>query len=272
VKYKWKIMSYNQIEVKLLDWFPKQDGDKQVAHAAWASSFDYEKLENKSFEDVSRVVNQVVDHHHDTPKETVWMNFFIRAPIFCERQFDKYRMTIQQQDITVEYQEGAFGRHGITQNELSGRYRTMPERFYDLPQDVDNIIREVTNELFWYDFEDALEDQYNLYKKFLDKFPEDWKKRGNPNNHKYKRAREVLRGILGTSYLTDWRMMLNLNAFEHIMNQRLAEDTQMESRVLAYRMYNEVVNNRVADVAVQKMTEVNNWEYTLAYIKGFIGE
>ncbi len=79
------------------------EDDIDLASAAWASTVrTIDDIESKNEEDVSRVVKIIVDGHHDTPKESIWVKFYIECPIFVERQFDKYRMTQQYQDIHID--------------------------------------------------------------------------------------------------------------------------------------------------------------------------
>lgn len=268
--------SFDDIQVRLID-FWSQDGDKEVAHSAWASTYDMERLDQRTPADISRVVNMIVDDAHDTPKESVWLKYFMSVPIFVERQFDKYRMTTQAQDFYIEWEERAFGGHGITQNELSGRYRTIPERPYRLPSDVAEILyaaaevesanqERLLSALTGYDTE--LEIQYMWYRDTLEAFPPEWRSRSHPRNPDYRRAREVFRGILGTSFFTDMRITMNLNAFEHIISQRIEAGTQMESRYVAKLMLQEALDKGVAPQTISRMASVNNWIEQAADIPG----
>jgi thymidylate synthase ThyX len=254
-------MGLNQIKVELCSFW---GGDRNAAEAAWASSFDKAKAEARNDDDVRRVVTGLVNLHHDTPKERLWMEFFVTCPIFVERQLDKYRMTVQYQDFRVEYLEAPFGRDGITQNELSGRYRTIPDRPYGLPKDIAEIYSRATG--VWVHLPDQveaewalqLERQHKTYQKDLERLKEG-EKNGLITNAEYKRAREVLRGQLGTAFLTDMRMVFNMNAFEHIINQRLAPEAQMESRAVAYQMVKLAQDTQVAPAMLTAMIEANGW-------------
>lgn len=258
-------MGLEQIKVELLStWEGKAGGDGTVAHAAWASSTDMEKLGAKTDEDIRRIATNVVNYHHDTPKERLWMEFFITAPIFVERQFDKYRMTVQYQDFQVEFLERPMGGDHITQNELSGRYRTIPERKLELPKDVLEICNKVvagpdSEKYNWSeDWHQMMEDQHGEYQARLE-ILRNAEKTGRITNKEYKRAREVWRGLLGTATLTDFRIVMNLNAFEHIINQRLERSTQLESRVVAYSMLKELLLSKAAPITLGRMVEVNGW-------------
>ena len=58
----------------------------------------------------SRLVNYLMKNHHTTPFESVVFTFEVKAPIFVLRQWHRHR--------TWSY------------NELSARYRELPEEFY----------------------------------------------------------------------------------------------------------------------------------------------
>lgn len=239
----------NISEVELLDWW---ESDKDIADSAWVSTAKQSRTE----EDVYRVITQsIVPLHHDTPKESVWLKFWIRCPIYVERQLDKYRMSTQKQDFKVEWEEGEFGRWGISQNELSLRYKTMPNTYISMPKDVYKIVGNTVAYLY----EQIMTNQEIAYEKIISKL----KHRVDENIITYaelKRAREFLRGILGTGFLTDMQLILNLNSFEHIMNQRLNPDAQPETQFVARLMLNQVIDKQVAPITIEKMIEVNNWE------------
>lgn len=262
-------MSLHQIKAKLCSAW---GSDKAAAHSAWASTYDFEKLEEKTEEDIRRIASNIVTLVHDTPKERVWMEFFITCPIFVERQLDKYRMTQQYQDIRVEYNFAKMGRDHITQNELSGRYKTIPDRFYGLPDDVLEILQKTavvvakeegatpsTVEDVVALWNEAHEAQRALYEDAL-KGMRKAESAGAISNAEYKRAREVVRGVLGTSYLTDMRYVMNANAFEHVVNQRIDAHAQLESQVTAYRMLVEARDNLVAKTVIETMIEHNKWQ------------
>lgn len=249
-------MSLRQVHVELCDIW---GGDRASAQAAWASSYSKEVAEAKSDTDVARVVTGMVKLHHDTPKERTWLELFFTFPIFVERQFDKYRMTVQFQQFVVEYYLGKMGRDAITQNELSGRYRTIPDRPYGLPADVELILRKTDRDgLLPFEYEQLLEKQHRWYGTALESM-RDAEKAGRITNAEYRRAREVIRGVLGTSFLTDMRIVLNMNAFEHIVNQRLAPEAQLESRVAALGMIKVVEASGKLPWLITQMIEANGW-------------
>lgn len=311
----------SQIKAKLIShWGP---GDQRVAEAAWASTYDQDKWENRTEEQRDKVLDIVIGHGHGTPLESVWLEFYIECPIFVERQLDKYRMTQQYQDINdkeytdieanvtqmlklaaqvarssdattreiakefinvadnfrdtqkriIEYHFGPMGRDNITQNELSGRYRTIPNRFLEMPDDVADI---TSRGRFFHDgegnnlgakgakdwYHQVVNSQYCLYKSTLTHLKEAVTD-GRLDQSEYKRAREFLRGMLGTAFITHMKLVLNLRAFENILRERLASDAQPEIQQVAKLMLKEVIDNKVAPKAIQKMIETNRWERAL---------
>jgi thymidylate synthase ThyX len=266
-------MSFEEIEVELVS---SWGDDRSIANNAWASSYDVGTLDSKTDEAVRRVVKDVVTLSHGTPKERVFLEYFITCPIFCERQLDKYRMTLQHQDFQVEYLERSMGGLNVTQNELSGRYRTIPERFMKMPEDVERILDVVdatstatTDDSVKRSHRDTwtaeLERQHVNYRSKLVKL-KDAERGGHISNMQYKRAREFLRGGLGTAFLTDMRMVMNLHAFENIVNQRLEPHSQIESRIVAYYMLREALNKCSAKVAIETMCSKHGWYTWMAEI------
>ncbi len=347
------------IKVKLLShWGP---GDNRVAEAAWASTYDQDKWENRTEEQRDKVLDIVVGHGHGTPLESVWLEFYIECPIFVERQLDKYRMTQQCQDIQInepelsgkklieqyrrreqvfkkmyegyndpnctcdddsetgdnklgycsvhgtvtksysalvsrpatkdelKYSAAAYmramdeaahqieyplskanitsefapmGRDNITQNELSGRYRTIPNRFIEMSDDVAEIKAKIsthTRDQEKADWYAMMHDQYEMYEYQIDMLKQAVKE-GNITQAEYKRAREFLRGILGTAFITHMKLVLNLRAFENILRERLAPDAQSEIREVAKLMLIETINNKIAPKVIEKMIERNSWK------------
>ncbi len=257
-------MALDQIRVELLSYW---GGDRECANAAWASTRDQDSLATRSDDDVRRLAVQLVGLGHTTPLERTWLEFYVTCPIFVERQMDKYRQTVQFQDFQVEFLGASFGRYGITQNELSGRYRTIPNRPYVAPDELAGIcdraadfgprgkslLAHAPDELTV-----TLANQYRLYGHWLSELKAA-EIAGRITNAEYRRARELFRGVLGTAYMTDMRLVMNLNAFEHVLAQRLADDAQVECRAVAQGMLDAVVSAGVAPVVVGEMITKHGW-------------
>jgi len=242
----------NGIRVNLID---SWNGDADIAHSAWVSTAS---TDNRTNEDIERVVNNIVMESHDTPKEAVWLRFDLHVPIFVERQLDKYRMTQQKQNMIVEYDYGKFGRDNITQNELSLRYRTMKNDWLNLPDDIIEVLNDNDLSEFVEKYTKMMMHQDILYNDLMVSL----RKKYNDGDLQYselKRIREVYRGVLGTSYMTDMQLILNLNAFEHILNQRISPHAQPETMLTCQLMLEELVNKNTSAIAINKMIQTNNW-------------
>jgi thymidylate synthase ThyX len=167
---------------------------------------------------------------------------------------NKYRLTVQYQDFQLDFLEAPMGRLNLTQNELSGRYRTIPTRYFGCPDDVANILSKAVGDCEEYspetaaeDFDQELERQANWYSTQMSMLKRA-KAEGRIAETEYKRAREIMRGILGTSFITEMRLVANLHALEWILEQRLKVDTQPESRELAMKIYYALVEADVAPI------------------------
>lgn len=330
----------SEIKVKLLShWGP---GDQRVCESAWTSTYDRDKFETKTEEQIDKVINIVVGQGHGTPLESTWLEFYLEIPIYIERQLDKYRMTQQYQDIRNVYDEDSvnrlykqyqrkyletlkhvpsgkkqsemtpqelewsyiacgyerlldnltmftaggleitanfapMGRDNITQNELSGRYRTIPNRFIEMPTDVAEIVCKAKNNALQPDpvdghmggqwdsrslkswWSNQLHEQYRKYYSDVEDLQKAVKE-GLITQSEYKRAREFLRGILGTAFITHMKLVLNLRAFENILRERLAPDAQPEIQEVAKLMLLEVIRAKVAPKVIDKMCHTNNWD------------
>jgi len=263
------------IEVELLDVWGT---DETIANSAWVSTAKQNK--DRTDTDISRVVSQMIPSDdvvdHGTPLESVWLRDWIRCPIYVERQFDKYRMTQQYQDFKVEYDFGPMGRDNITQNELSLRYRTMPNSFIDIPTDVRNISKRVGDILLsdmdgesntiYYDAETDLnkiyEEVMTTSKQAYDRIVSELftaKNEGRITYNELKRAREFYRGILGTGFFTDMQIVLNANALKNILTQRLSKHTQPEARKVAELMLQEALKEKKINNMLNTAYEKYNW-------------
>src|SRR5271154_6353925 len=81
--------------------------DASIANAAWTSTYNKDKREDK-YDDpdkVSNIVKRCILDGHSVPLESVILRFWIRHPIFNDRQHMTHRIA--------------------SHNGLSARYRTM---------------------------------------------------------------------------------------------------------------------------------------------------
>lgn len=85
-------------------------GDRRIAEAAWVSSFDERKAEEKTDKAVRKIINYMLANGHTSPFEQVVLTFRCKMPIFVARQWIRHRTA--------------------RLNEMSGRYRILPHEAY----------------------------------------------------------------------------------------------------------------------------------------------
>lgn len=232
-----------QIEVELQ---AVMGNDEAIANAAWTSTYDADRREEKcdDKEKVAKLVERLANDKHGTPFESVVFRFWIRMPIFTDRQHMTHRMA--------------------SHNGLSGRYRTMPNEFFELPEDVEVILKKVK-----YDNEDLhplhLEDSYSdICRRAFDNYNmqiehlKEAEKEGRISNAEYKRTREILRGMLPQSGMTERTTMMNLRSFCNYQKQRNSDHAQPEIRRVAELMLEAVERANVCPVAI-KALKANGW-------------
>lgn len=231
-------------------------GDAAIANAAWTSSLDYQKKKTKSEEDIKRVVNMLADLKHSTPFESVVMRFWIRMPIAIDRQFMTHRLQ--------------------SPSGMSGRYRTMPSEYLDMPEDVKSIcdkITEHTNNSVGYTLEnrDIIYGIYDLQEVYYRTCEEancmyknsiliakDLEKQNLLTNKEFKRFREFMRGMLPQHNMTERVTTMNLRSFANFQKLRNSEHAQEEIKYIAELMLKEVKNKNVAPIAIECL-ERNGW-------------
>jgi len=238
----------NQILVELQE---SMGNDKSVANSAWTSSFDKSKRETKTEEQIADLVKRLAKDGHSTPFESVVFRFWMRIPIFTDRQIMTHRIA--------------------SHSGLSGRYRTMPTDYYELPDDIDDIIQKVDKlpNIFptpkspnpeWNIFEayyESCEIATNNYKLSIDKLKH-YEKQGEITNQEYKRCREILRGQLPTAGMTERTTIMNLRSFANFQKLRNSDHAQPEIREVAKKMLDEVIKENICPIAIQALQE-KNW-------------
>jgi len=214
--------------------------DASIANSAWTSTYDKDKREDKydDKEKVEKLVRMLARSGHSTPFESVVFRFWIRMPIFTDRQHMTHRLQ--------------------SSSGLSGRYRTLPSDFYELPDDVKGILEKTDNNSWiQYAYHNALQKSWDHYESSLDilkKACDD----NNISNPEYKRCREVLRGVLGTSFMVERVSIFNLRSFANYMKLRKSEHAQAEIRCVAEQMYQCVKKAEVCPVALEEL-ENKGW-------------
>lgn len=210
--------------------------DVDIANAAWTSTYDKDRREDKydDHEKVASIVRRLILDGHGTPVESVILRFWIRMPIFTDRQHVTHRIA--------------------SHNGLSGRYRTMPDDYYKLPRDVKDIINKTPGF--------GIEERYNTacrlanetYKYGID-ILKGAEKDGNITNPEFKRCREVLRGQLPQAGMVERTTIMNLRSFANYQKQRNSDHAQPEIRQVAKLMLQAVENANIAPVAIATLKE-----------------
>lgn len=225
----------SQIKVELQDWL---GNDRAIAESAWTSSMTHDAKELRSDTDVERVVNNLADSGHGTPFESVVCRFWLRIPIAIDRQVMTYRCA--------------------SQNGMSGRYRTMPDEFLEMPDDVVQILRKVDRG-YWiregYDMHCVAANAW--YQESMELMKEA-KAAGVVPNDEYKRVREILRGPLPQHNMTERAIIMNLRALANLFKQRLKPDAQAEIREVARQMLDQLNAANVCPVALTALAR-NGW-------------
>lgn len=237
-------MFMNQIKVELQE---SMGNDASIANCAWTSSLDYQKKKTRTEDDVKRIIKMLADNKHSVPFESVVFRFWIKMPIQTDRQFMTHRL------------QSASG--------MSGRYRTMPSEYLDMPEDVEHISDKV--QMIWPNpkkvslnpFEEYInicERANNTYRAILENLKQA-EKNGTISNTEYKRAREFYRGMLPQNNMTERVTTMNLRSFANFIKLRLSEHAQPEIRYVAQLMLDEVKRANVCPLAI-KYLEENKWE------------
>lgn len=215
-------------------------GDREIAEAAWTSSTDLQKKNSRTEEDTKRVVNMLADLKHSVPFESVILRFWFRLPIATDRQLMTHRIA--------------------SHSGMSGRYRTMPEEFLGLPQDVADIFSKIEDDLG-----NVIDNQYrslcheaNSWYKNVTKAVKEHEKLGTISNAEYKRVREFVRGVLPQHNMTERVTVMNLRSFANFVKLRNKPEAQPEIRHLAEEMLKQVKESNKCPLAIEAL-ERNGW-------------
>lgn len=178
----------------------------------------------------ARLINYLYKNGHNTPFEAVVITFDVKAPIFVFRQWHRHR--------TQSY------------NELSARYRELPEEFY-IPE-ADQITTQSTDnkqmrtdevhpeaEQFRQLMELSNRGSFQLYKVMLQK--------GCP--------RELARSVLPVSTYSHMFATVNLHNLFRFLGERLHPHAQYEIRVYAQAMLQLI--EPIAPVAVSAFKQAH---------------
>ncbi|NJO65879.1 MAG: FAD-dependent thymidylate synthase [Richelia sp. RM2_1_2] len=212
--------------------------DRKIAESAWTSSFDKSKREQKTDAQVTDIVQRLAKDGHSTPFESVVFRFWIRMPIHTDRQFMTHRI------------QSASG--------LSGRYRTMPTDFYEIPPDVQEILNKTDKgSLIYSDYQWLCQKTIESYNNAINhlKIAE---RTNIINNSEFKRAREIIRGQLPLSVFTERTSIMNLRSFANFQKLRGSKHAQPEIQKVAKLMLDEVKKANICPIAIESL-EKKNW-------------
>jgi flavin-dependent thymidylate synthase len=228
-----------QIIVELQEWM---GSDKSIAEAAWTSSYSSLQKQNRTKEDIERVINLLADSKHSVPFESVIFRFWIKLPITADRQHMTHRIA--------------------SQSGMSGRYRTMPAEWLAPPEDVKSILLKLEDSESIYpqlaqEYNELCE-QANIWYQSQVEFLKDKEKEGIITNKELKRTREFLRGVLPQNNMTERVTVINLRSFSNYIKLRNSEHAQPEIQQVAQLMLQEVINKNICPIAL-KALQKNNW-------------
>jgi thymidylate synthase (FAD) len=219
-----------QILVELQD---SMGSDRSIAEAAWTSSFDKSKRDTKTDEQVAELVQRLAKDGHSTPFESVVLRFWMRIPIFTDRQLMTHRIA--------------------SHSGLSGRYRTMPTDYYDIPEDVTTILySKLVNHQIRELYEQSCKFAVENYKISIDRLKAA-KIARTITEQEFKRCREIIRGQLPTAGMTERTSIFNLRSFANFQRLRNSEHAQPEIRQMAEMMLEEVEKTNICPVAIKSL-------------------
>jgi len=243
-------VSFDQITVELQE---SMGNDRSIAECAWTSSTTHGGILKKTDAQVSDLVKRLATDGHATPFESVVLRFWMRIPIFVDRQHMTHRIA--------------------SHNGMSGRYRTMPTDYYTMPEDVAAILCDklggvAYDELFGEldqpgsriiaDYATACDTAMEMYEISMLKL-KFAKAAGTLTDKEYKRVREILRGMCPQAGMTERVTTMNLRAFANYQQLRNSEHAQDEIRLLAQLMLAAVKVSNPCPVAIEWL-EQNGWK------------
>jgi thymidylate synthase (FAD) len=225
-----------QIVVELQEFM---GSDESIANAAWTSTYDKDKREEKydDPEKIRALVPRLIREGHSTPVESVVLRFWMRLPIFTDRQHMTHRIA--------------------SHNGLSGRYRTLPSDWFSLPEDARAIFNKINTNAgnrVAREYDELCDEVNKAYETWL-AFAKQAEKQGTITNGEYKRVRETIRGVLPTAGMVERTTIFNLRSFANYQRLRNSDHAQPEIRQLAQLMLEAVEKAGVAPIAVATLKE-----------------
>jgi thymidylate synthase (FAD) len=208
--------------------------DRSIAEAAWTSSTTRQGKERKTDEQVADLVRRLATEGHATPFETVVLRFWMRIPIFIDRQIVTHRIA--------------------SHSGMSGRYRTMPKDWFGLPADVASILDKAFLDHLVINYRHACEIASKGYVADMRLLREE-RDNGLISNDEYKRVREILRGMLPQAAMTERVSTFNLRSFANFQRLRNSDYAQPEITEVARLMLDAVKSAGICPVAIEALEE-----------------
>jgi flavin-dependent thymidylate synthase len=222
------------IEVELQEYM---GSDRSIAESAWTSSFDRQKKNTRTEEDVVRIINMLADSGHSVPFESVIFKFWISLPIQTDRQHMTHRI--------------------MSHSGLSGRYRTMPNKWLSVPDDIFEIADKVGDISIEKEYSDLCATANDWYRDKVELF-RSYEKIGTITNGEFKRLREFFRGVLPLNNMTERVTVTNLRSFANYYKLRSSPHAQPEIQKIANLMLSKIKNRNICPAAIEALSR-NNW-------------
>lgn len=233
--------------------------DLQVAESAWTSSLDHSKKKSRSEEDIKKLINFLADNKHSTPFESIIFRFWMKIPIQTDRQLITHRLQ--------------------STSGMSGRYRTMPNEYLDMPEDVYNISQKIEyktkvdtlDKIGNYKGTSYNQSFDNLYESYIQtcetanhnyshiiELSKEAEKDGKISNNEYKRLREFFRGVLPQNNMTERVSLMNLRAWANFYKLRSSPHAQPEIQEVAKQMLEQIEQSKDIKYCIEALKR-NNW-------------
>jgi thymidylate synthase (FAD) len=191
------------MKVSLIDYM---GSDITVVNAARVSfNKESERIQNGNILDLAekdqKLIKYLAEHGHWSPFSHCFLQFRIEAPLFVARQLVKHQV-------------------GLAWNEVSRRYVDYEPKFYTPKmwrKRADNVKQGSAEEKIPYDIRPFMQQALEAYDSML----------------KEGVAPELARMVLPQNMYTEWYWSGSLYAFSRVVNQRLHDTAQKETREIA---------------------------------------
>jgi thymidylate synthase (FAD) len=191
------------MKVSLIDYM---GSDITVVNAARVSfNKESERIQNGNILDLAekdqKLIKYLAEHGHWSPFSHCFLQFRIEAPLFVARQLVKHQV-------------------GLAWNEVSRRYVDYEPKFYTPKmwrKRADNVKQGSAEEKIPYDIRPFMQQALEAYDSML----------------KEGVAPELARMVLPQNMYTEWYWSGSLYAFSRVVNQRLHDTAQKETRDIA---------------------------------------